>query len=197
MRKTGLAAVGYFYVDFQDSTKQDARGLLSSLLDQLCTQSKPFLDILSGLHAKHNQGGEQPSEAELTKCLRKMLEHQGKAPVFIVVDGLDECPDSRGSDSLPGAPTRRLSVLKILKGLIKLKLQNLHFCLTSRHEFDIQEVLDPLGPMSVSLHNQKGQLEDIEQYVKSVVDSDVTMKRWPPETKKSVIGTLADKSHGM
>jgi hypothetical protein len=193
MRKTGLAAVGYFYVDFQDTAKQDARGLLSSLLDQLCAQSKPFLDILSDLHTSHNQGGERPSEAALTNCLRRMLEHRDKTPVFIVVDALDECPDTRGPDTLPGAPTRRQSVLKILEGLIRPKLQNLHICLTSRHEVDIQDVLDPLGPMSVSLHNQKGQHEDIAEYVKSVVDSDVAMKRWPSVTKSSVIDTLANK----
>jgi len=193
MRETGLAAVGYFYIDFQDTAKQDARGLLSSLLAQLCTQSNAFFDILSGLHAKHNQGGESPSEATLEKCLWKMLEYPEQAPVFIIVDALDECPASR-SPASPGAPPPRQSVLRILKRLTRL--QNLHLCLISRHEFDIQDVLDPLEPVSVSLHNQKGQLADIAQYVESVVVSDTIMKRWEKKTQKLAIDTLVEKSQG-
>ena len=171
--------------------------MLSSLLGQLCTQSDRFFDILSRLREKHNHGGERPSEDELAMCLREMLEHPGQAPVFIVIDALDESPDSRSPDSPPGVPTPRRSVLTILKGLIELKFPNLHLCLTSRPEFDIQKVLEPLGPVSVSLHTQKGQLDAIAQYVQSVVVADLMMKRWSKKTKKLVIDTLASKSHGM
>ena len=197
MRERGLAAVGYFYVDFHDHNKQDAPGLLSSLLEQLSTQSDRFFDILSRLRAKHNRGGERPSEEELAKCLRDMLEHPGQAPVFIVIDALDECPDSRSPGSPPGVLTRRQLVLTILKGLIESKLPNLHICLTSRPEFDIQKVLDPFEPISMSLHTQKGQLDAIAQYVESVVTSHWMMRRWSKTTKKLVIDTLANKSHGM
>jgi len=195
MRETGLAAVGYFYIDFRDPAKQDPRGLLSSLLAQLCTQSNAFFDILSELYAKHNQGGEIPNELALEKCLRKMLECPEQAPVFIVVDALDECPASRSPGSPPGSSPPRQSVLRILKKLTKL--ENLHLCLTSRYEFDIQDALDPLKPVGVSLHNQKGQLADIAQYVESFVVSDTIMKRWPKKTQKLVIDTLAEKSRGM
>ena len=197
MRDLGLATVGYFYVDFRDHTKQDARGLLSSLLVQLCVQSDPFFDILSMLHAKHNNGGERPSEDALATCLAEMLKCPGQAPVFIVVDALDEFPDSTSPGSPPGAPTRRQSVLGIVKGLIELRLQNLHFCLTSRPELDIQDVLDPLEPVSVRLHTQNGQLDDIARYVEWVIASDITMRNWPKETKKLVVDTLTNKSGGM
>jgi len=197
MRALGLVAVGYFYVDLQERTKQDARGLLSSLLAQLCTQSDPFFDILLRLHTKHNDSGEQPSEDALAMCLREMLEYPKQAPVFIVIDALDECPDSPSPDSLLGVPTPRQSVLKILKELIGLKLQNLHICLTSRPESDIQKALDPFEPVDVSLHAQKGQLEDIAQYIVAVVYSDVKMGGWPKEVQKLVVDTLADKSKGM
>ena len=197
MRERGLAIVGYFYLDFQDRTKQDAYGLLSSLLAQLGTQSDPFFDILSRHRTKHNNGAERPSEDALVECLREMLEYPEQAPVFIVVDALDECPDSPSPGSPPGAPTPRQSVLKIVKGLIKLKPQNLHFCLTSRPEPDIEHVLAPLEPASVSLHTEKGQLADITQYVQSVIVSDVTMGKWPKDTKKLVIDTLTNKSQGM
>lgn len=37
-RTTGLASVAYYYFDCKDTGKQDRRGLVSSLLTQLCTQ---------------------------------------------------------------------------------------------------------------------------------------------------------------
>jgi len=191
MRDTGLATVGYFYVDFREPAKQEARGLLSSLLVQLCTQSDHFYGILSYMYARHDRGLEQPSEDALAQCLRKMLEDPNQAPVFLVVDALDECPISRG------ILTPRAQVLEIVRVLIELNLPHLHFCITSRPEFDIREVLDPLEPSSVSLHDQQGQIEDIAQYVKSVVHSDVTMQEWPKEEKKLVIDTLARNSGGM
>jgi hypothetical protein len=52
--------MGYYYFDFRDSTKQDIRGLLASLLAQLCAQSDSCYDILSELYSKNNAGLQQP-----------------------------------------------------------------------------------------------------------------------------------------
>src|SRR5712691_4076651 len=123
--------------------------------------------------------------------MRVILEDPKRAPVFLVVDALDECPISRGFLS------PRAQVLKIVKDLIELKLPHLHFCITSRPEFDIREVLEPLESSSVSLHEQEGQIEDIAHYVRSVVLSDVIMREWPKEEKQLAIDTLAKTSGGM
>jgi len=191
MRTTGLATVGYFYVDFRERAKQEARGLLSSLLTQFSTQSDRFCHTLSSLYASHERGLEQPSENALAQCLREMLEDPNQAPVFIVVDALDECPNSEG------LPTPREQALEIVKELVELKLQHLHLCITSRPEIDIRGVLDPLKRYSVSLHDEAGQIEDIARYVESVVLSDATMRDWPKEEKKLVIATLAKDGGGM
>jgi hypothetical protein len=42
---TGLVSVAYYYFDFKDTRKQDRRGLLSSLLTQLCT--RPIIVLTS------------------------------------------------------------------------------------------------------------------------------------------------------
>jgi hypothetical protein len=120
-----------------------------------------------------------------------MLGDPKQAPVFIVIDALDECPNSQG------LPSPREWALEIMKELIEINLPHLHFCITSRPEIDIRVVLDPLEPYSVSLHDQEGQIEDIAEYVKSVVHSDVRMREWPKEEKKLVIDTLARYSGGM
>jgi hypothetical protein len=45
MRKAGLASLAFFYCDFREDQKKDLRGLLSSLLVQLCHQSDSYCDI--------------------------------------------------------------------------------------------------------------------------------------------------------
>jgi hypothetical protein len=191
MRKAGLATVGYFYFDFRDPAKQDAHGLLSSLLIQFCVQSDEFLEILSSLYSAHNRGLEQPSDDALAQCLKHMLEISKQEPIYIILDALDECPNSHGF------PSPREEALKIVKDLIDLKLPHLHFCISSRSEIDIRKVFEPLMTYRVSLDDQSGQNEDIANYIRSIVRSDAIMGKWPEEEKRLVIQTLVQNSSGM
>jgi len=188
---TGLAVLVIFYFHFGDTTKQDARNLLSSILFQLCSQSDKFSQALSSIYSSHGNGSREPSIDTLLECLKSILALQGQAPLYIVVDALDECPNSSG------LPTQRQEVLDIMKELIDLKLAHLHLCITSRPEIDIRRAFDPLNPYNVSLHNQDGQIKDLAEYVKSVVGSDATMQDWPAKVKELVIDTLTKKGGGM
>src|SRR5712691_8930030 len=188
---TGLAVLAIFYFHFGDTTKQDARHLLSSVLFQLCSQSDNFSPILSSIYSSHGNGSREPSIFTLRECLKQILALQGKAPLYIVLDALDECPNSSG------VRTKRREVLEIVKELIDLKLPHVHFCVTSRPEIDIRAVFEPLNPYDVSLHNQAGQIKDLAEYVKSVVGSDATMQNWPAKVKEFVIDTLAKMGGGM
>jgi len=191
MCPTGLAILAIFYFHFGDTTKQDARHLLSSILFQLCSQSDTFSQILSSIYSSHGNGSREPSIDTLLECLKTILALQRQAQLYIVVDALDECPNSSG------LRTQRQEVLEILKELFNLKLPHLHFCVTSRPEIDIRRAFDLLNPYNVSLHNQDGQIKDLAEYVKSVVGSDVTMQSWPAKVKELVIDTLAKKGGGM
>ena len=107
----------------------------------------------------------------------------------LMMDALDECPNSHG------IPSSRAQVLSLVKQLMDLRLPYLHICVTSRPEFDIRATLGRLALHSVSLHDESGQKEDIVDYVKSVVysDSDETMmRRWREEDKKMVVETLSE-----
>jgi len=154
---TVLAILAIFYFHFGDPTKQDARHLLSSLLFQLCSQSDKFSQVLSSVYSSHGNGSQEPSIDTLLECLKTILALQGQAPVYIVVDALDECPNSSGLQ------TQRQEVLEILKELIKLKFAYLHLCVTSRPEIDIRQAFDPLNPYNVSLHDQDGQIKDLAE----------------------------------
>jgi hypothetical protein len=112
-------------------------------------------------------------------------------PIYLIVDALDECPNNSGM------PTPREEVLDLVKTLVSLCLPNLHICVTSRPEIDIQTTLEPLTTLRVSLHNQSGQKEDIVDYVSSIVSSDKKMRRWREEDRKLVIEMLSERADGM
>ena len=94
-------------------------------------------------------------------------------------------------------PSPRENVLSLVEELIDLQLPNLRICVTSRPETDIKTLLEPISFRSVSLHDERGQLEDIENYIKSVVNKDPRNRRWKAEDKQLVIDTLTKNADGM
>ena len=192
--KAGLGFIAYFYFDFRDLEKQNRRNLLSSLLVQLSAQSSTRCDILYRLYLEHEKGTQKPTDAALTQCLKDMLTVSDQSPIYIILDALDECPNSYG------IPSPRAQALNLVKQLMDLKLPHLHISVTSRPEFDIRGTLGRLALHSVSLHDESGQKEDIVDYVKSVVYSDseeTMMTRWREEDKKMVVESLSEKADGM
>ena len=191
--KSGLGSIAYFYFDFRDLEKQNCRNLLPSLLVQLAAQSGPRCDVLHRLYLEHEEGNQKPTEAALTQCLKEMLAIPNQPPIYIILDAVDECPNSYG------IPSPREQVLILVEKLMDLRLPHLHICVTSRPEFDIRVNLGRLALHSVSLHDQSGQKEDIVNYVKSVVysESETMMKRWRAEDKEMVVDSLSEKADGM
>jgi hypothetical protein len=193
---TGEPYLIYFFFDFKDTAKQDNRALLSSFLIQLSSQSNLCFDTLFDIYSKHNRGSRQPSEGTLLKCLKVMLRSLGQAPIYIIVDALDECPNA---SKAPGSPRSRQEVLEVVKELVNLRLPTLHICVTSRPEFDIRNSLEKLATFKLSLHDQDGQKQDIAEYVRSVVysDKEPVMMKWGEDVKHLVAETLSDKANGM
>jgi hypothetical protein len=190
-REAGSAIVAYFYCDFRDEDKQNCRNLVLSLISQLCAQSNLCCDTLSRIYSAHGKGAQNPSDETLTKCLMEMVSLPDQGPIYLIVDALDECPNNSGM------PTPREEVLDLVNNLVGLCLPNLHLCVTSRPEIDIQTIFEPLTTHRVSLHNQSGQKKDIVDYVSSVVYSDKKIQRWREEDRKLVIETLSERADGM
>ncbi len=183
--------MAYFYFDFRDVNKQNRRDLLPSLVTQLSNKSHRHCDILNSLYLKHESGAQKPSEDELIQCLKDMVTLPNQPPVYIIIDALDESPDTSG------LPSPREQVLDLVKELVELSSPNLHLCVTSRPEIDIRKALESLTSRCVSLHEQSGQRQDIIDYITSVVYSDPKMRRWRDEDKKLVIETLSAGANGM
>ena len=190
MQKAGLASLAFFYSDFREDGKKELRGLLSSFLVQFYHQTDSYFDILSNFYSEHDEGSRPPSDEALARCLKDLLKIPGLAPVYLIVDALDEFPNTSVVRS------SRAEVLSFIKELVTTQILNLHVCVTSRPELDVEGALGPLIFRSVSLHDESGQKRDIEDYIKSVINTRTT-KRWKEEHRKLAIDVLTEKSNGM
>ena len=193
MCEAGNATMAYFYFDFRDADKQGFRDLIPSLLAQLSASSGRRCDTLSDLYLTHDESKKQPSDDVLAQCLKQMLTVPDERPTYLIIDALDESPNTLV------IPSHRERVLQLLEELVELRLSNLHICVTSRPEIDIRDVLEPLTSRRVSLHDQTGQKQDIVEYVKSVVYStkEPIMRRWRTEDKEHVVEVLSERADGM
>jgi len=114
-------------------------------------------------------------------------------PIYLIIDALDESPDTFG------IPSPREEVLQLITELVELRLSDLHICVTSRPQFDIRAVLECLTSLCLCLHDQSGQRNDIVDYVTSIVysNSERIMSGWEKEEKDLVIETLSKRADGM
>jgi hypothetical protein len=186
--------MAYFFFDFKDTGKQDTRAFLSSVIVQLSSQSVSLRNIILDFYsANHQRGSQQPSESALIQCLEKMLKVSREIPLYLIVDALDECPDTSGMHS------SREKVLELIEKLVGLQFPSLRLCITSRLEVDIRNVLEPLTSTSnrISLHDEDGQKKDITDYIRSIVHSDKKIMRWRDQDKELVVKTLSDRAGGM
>ena len=183
--------MAYFYCDFRDPKKQEVTGLLASLVSQLSAKSDPCYNTLSALYSEYDGGSRRPDDDALLSCLERMIKAGGLPTVYIIIDGLDECPGDSGVKS------HRERFLELVNKLVDLELPNVRICATSRPEADIQTALASLASHTVSLHGEAGQKQDIADYVKFVVNSDRKMRRWREDDKEMVITILSQKAGGM
>ena len=193
MKKAGLASLAFFYCDFREDQKKDLRGLLSSLLVQLCSQSDSYYDILFKFYSEHDTGSRHPSNEALVRCLKDLLKLPGLHPVYFILDALDEFPNA----NTPVVPSARGEVLNLIEVLTKSQFSSLRICVTSRPAADIKDVLDPLIFRSVSLQDESGQNRDLEDYIKSAINMNPKNRGWKAKDKQLAIEFLTEKPGGM
>jgi hypothetical protein len=63
------------------------------------TRLSSYCDILHCVYKEHEKGTQQPCDDTLKGCLKDMLRMPRQGPIFIILDALDECPDSSGFPS--------------------------------------------------------------------------------------------------
>jgi hypothetical protein len=123
-----------------------------------------------------------------------MLTFPRRGPIYIIIDAVDECPNTTGTH---GTQTSREEVLDLVQELVDWRIPGVYVCLTSRPEIDIRTVLGPTTPLQISLHDEIGQKKDITDYINATILSDRKMKNWRKEDQQLVIDTLSEKADGM
>src|SRR5487761_1067220 len=86
MCASGLATLAFFYCDFREDQKKERRGLLSSLLVQLCYQSDAYCETLSKFYLTHGRGSKHASDSELVQCLKDVLGLPDQATAYVIID---------------------------------------------------------------------------------------------------------------
>jgi len=177
-------AVAYFYFDF--ISKQTVAECVSSLIKQLFVQEEVLPDSLKELYNKYG-GNHKASIFDLTNLLETFATSRkgNLSDIFFVIDALDECLKDGQQD-----------LLKLIEEMKSWESSKIHLLLTSRPEQDIRDVVSPLTTKAISIQGCHVD-SDISLYVVSQLAADPKLKKWSPQMKAEIEGTLAKKANGM
>jgi hypothetical protein len=120
----GLA---YWYFQFSDQATQNVCNMMKSFIRQLSWPT--LLPTIKKMLDEHKARGSEPGIGELTNALDEVIDSI-EGEVFIVMDALDECPQT--TDRL-----ERKELLGRIRTLLGKHSNNLHILATSRPGRDI------------------------------------------------------------
>jgi hypothetical protein len=151
------SAVAYFYFSFTDTAKQQCYNMLSSVLEQLAAQVDITPDCLVSLH--HTYQRSKPPAEPLRKCLQTLVTEL-PLHVYIIVDAVDEIPDTVGREET-------CNLLEELSLNAKA-----HVLMTSRREYGITDCMSKcIGIVDISIQNVEVD-SDIQLYVEKQLTKD-------------------------
>lgn len=158
--KVGIA---FYYFAFSDESKQDAHGMLRTLLLQLSVQFQEGERELEQLRILSKYS--TPSEDLLLQTLRKFLERFQDS--YILLDALDECPRDHG----------REVVLRVIQEIRDWRLPTVHLLVTSRDQLDIRRSLNPSYNSDLSMKNS-GVDRDVLDFISYQLEHDNKLQKW-------------------
>lgn len=169
--------LAYWYFQFSNGETQEIPNLLRSLLRQL--SSAPLPPSITKLWESYSRPGTQPDQQTLCEALNETLRNL-EGQVFLVLDALDECPNT------PGRYQRNFA----LEFLLKLQASHptkLHVLATSRPEPDIRSQFE--GCRTLDLEVKLG--GDVETFVRAQVAGG-PIKEFDSSIQDKVIEKLLD-----
>lgn len=172
--------VAYFYFDFHTHEKQLFQNFLNSIFSQLLNQTT--LTIAEEHYNAYDNGRSTPTIEDTCIVLPRMIESIA-APVYIVIDALDECQETT-------------SLLKGLKNIQSWNQKNLHIFVTSRQEPEIEDILCTLATDTIPLEESVIDA-DILTYVRHELQHDVKLSKWPREVREEIENALVKGANGM
>jgi Cdc6-like AAA superfamily ATPase len=143
--KVGIA---YLYCNFRRQQEQRPSDLLTSLLKQLTQRQIPLPEAVKYLYERHKFKGTRPSLDEIVRVLYSTVTSYSR--LFILIDALDECQVSDGSQG------------KLLTEIFNLQAKaGVNLFATSRF---IPEVLSEFKGKSIKLEIRASN-GDVERYL--------------------------------
>lgn len=178
-------ALLYFYFDFADPEKLTQEAMLRSILWQLAITDPADRSPLTDLYKSCSNGQKQPSRQQMHEVFGQMADK--KSDVFLVIDAIDECTD------------REQLLWSIRYFTFGTKI-DLHLCVSSRREKDIEERLQVIVGRNARIGLDKDLFNrDIHHYVRQRLELDEGLGRWrkKPEIQKDIERTIVRQADGM
>lgn len=146
LRAHAGVGVAYVYCSYKEQYRQSPTNLIASLLLQLVLQHKDVSADLLALYNKHYLNRTRPLLREYVSLLQDLINKFPKA--YIVIDGLDECPESNETrrNFLAGIQSIRSQTCTFITSRdlpnLRLELQDATRVLLEPHDRDIRNYLE-------------------------------------------------------
>lgn len=143
-------------------------------------RNSPIPDEIRSLCNRHRKEGTRPTVGEWSKLIQSEVSRL--SGLFIIIDALDECPESKGTRDSFLAEIRKLE-------------QSTHLLVTSRHISSIEREFETASRLEIRATD-----EDVRRYVEGRINSEVRLKRHvkaAPDLESSITSTVVQKAKGM
>ncbi|KAL1985679.1 hypothetical protein VTN96DRAFT_7546 [Rasamsonia emersonii] len=178
-------AIAYYYFSFSSLDDQAPEQMIKSLISQFSEKCVRIPASLESVLSSDLTGQRQPPLHKLLDMLRAIMQEFPAS--YIVLDGLDECPDREG-------------LLGVLTKIVRWELENLHMIVLSRDEPDIRRSLEDICNEKDTVCLRSGLVdEDIGRYVRHRLANDKKLRRWHKdhEIRQEIETKLIEKAQGM
>jgi hypothetical protein len=171
--------IAYVYCNFRRKHEQRAEDILASLLKQIARRRSSLPEAVLSLYRKHNEKRTQPSLEELSQTLQSVAALYSKS--FVLVDALDECNASDGSQS------------KLLREIFNLQnMCTVNIFATSRFIPDVIESFRDISPVEI-----RASPDDVRSYIVGHISSLPSFVSRNPELMGEVVNRIVEAVDGM
>ena len=176
---TSDVGVGWLYCIYNE-TGQTAQNLLASLLQQFCRQKGSLSPEVLNSYEHHFRQNTRPLVSDISNLICSEVQRFSK--VYIVIDALDECPESDRTRDV------------FLTELLKLP-SNAYLLVTSRPNSLIESILTEARCLEISAH-----VDDVRQHVAARIANKAPLLKHiaaNPSLKDKIISVITERAQGM
>ena len=173
-------AIAYIYCSYKEQEDQTVVNLIASLLQQLIQSNSTISNEISSLYHDHIKKQKRPTLDQWFKLLQSEVQRFSK--VFIIIDALDECPESKGTRDSFLAEIRKLQ-------------PSIHLLVTSRHIPTIECEFEKAAQVEIRARD-----EDVRRYLERRIKREhrlISLVKVDLALQETIINTIVEKAKGM